>query len=401
MLSKPAPVTRRAAIGWMLAAGATGLLAACAPATPAPAPTAVAAPATAKPTATSAPAQAATPAAAAARWGMNPAQAAAWQTIEDAARKEGTLTYYSLGSVPENRVDDLQKAWQQDYPGIKVDYLFVGNAAAVTARVTTEQDSKTYVGDVADLAVRQVLIIPADYFEAFIPPAVTDPSVKWLKDPVADPGHKGIAVTNFAQFFAIWTNTTLVKPDQAPKNLLDVASNPMWKGQIIWRVPWSAGGGNHLYYFAVQQYGRDWVTMMQAQQPVFADDQDAALVQVARGEYAIGLGLTGRQASQFIKDGQPIAAIWPNDFLISVTESHPVLAHAPHPNAAKVFANWLMTERGQTLWRDLGQTPMRADILPTDEWMKGAASVKQIFENFQNADDQAANYAAAMADFKK
>jgi ABC-type Fe3+ transport system substrate-binding protein len=220
------------------------------------------------------------------------------------------------------------------------------NAAAVTARVTTEQDSKTYVGDVADLAVRQVLIIPAGYFEAFIPPAVTDPSVKWLKDPVADPGHKGIAVTNFAQFFAIWTNATLVKPDQAPKNLLDVASNPMWKGQIIWRVPWSAGGGNHLYYFAVQQYGRDWVTMMQAQ-PVFADDQDAALVQVARGEYAIGLGLTGRQASQFIKDGQPIAAVWPNDFLISVTESHPVLAHAPHPNAAKVFANWLMTERAR------------------------------------------------------
>jgi hypothetical protein len=44
---------------------------------------------------------------------------------------------------------------------------------------------------------------------------------------------------------------------------------------------------------------------------------------------------------------------------------------------------------------------MRVDILPTDEWMKGAANAKQIFENFQNADDQAANYAAAMADFKK
>jgi iron(III) transport system substrate-binding protein len=332
---------------------------------------------------------------------MTAEQEAAWKQVEDAARKEGSLVYYSLGSVPQNRVEDLTSRWNQDYPDIKLQYLYVGNASQVSSKIGAEQDAKTYVGDVADLAVRQVLVLKPDYFEPFIPPAVNDPSVKWLKDPVADPGHKGIAVTNFGQFFAIWINTQLVTTEDAPKNVLDVASNPKWKGQIVWRTPWSAGGGNHLYHFAVQQYGQDFVAKMQAQEPVFADDQDAALLQVARGEYAIGLGLTGRQGTELINGGQPIAAIWPDDFVITVTLASPVLAHAPHPNAAKVFANWLMTDKGQTLWRDMGQVPMNSNIPPTDAWMKGLSGVKQIYENFMNTADQDASYKQAMADFKK
>src|SRR5712692_7436287 len=101
-------VTRRTALAWIVSS-TSGLLAACATTAPTAAPTAVpkptdppkpAAPApTSAPAATAAPASAAAPAAAkpaaaATRWGMTPEQDAAWKQVEDAARKEGQITYY-------------------------------------------------------------------------------------------------------------------------------------------------------------------------------------------------------------------------------------------------------------------------------------------------------------------
>jgi ABC-type Fe3+ transport system substrate-binding protein len=182
---------------------------------------------------------------------------------------------------------------------------------------------------------------------------------------------------------------------------MDVASNPKWKGQIVWRTPWTSGGGQHLYRFAKQVYGQEWIMKMQAQDPIFQNDQDAALLQVARGEYAIGLALTGRTASQMIRDGQPIAALWPEDFVIKSSNASTLMRGAPHPNAGKVFINWLLTERGQELWKVLGQFPLRADIAPADPWMHGVTRAKQGFENLSTPDEETASQQAATKDFKK
>src|SRR5690242_16986131 len=124
-------VDRRLFLRWTLFSGSAALLAACSPAAapsptaapakpaapaatsaPAPAAAPAAPPAAASPAAEAAkpaaaaaasPAAAAKPAAGSGRWGMSTNQEAAWKQIEDAANKEGTLTYYSLGSLPQNK----------------------------------------------------------------------------------------------------------------------------------------------------------------------------------------------------------------------------------------------------------------------------------------------------------
>lgn len=378
--------TRREALGYFTV-GATALVAGCAQ-PPAAAPSASAAAsssAAAKP----------------GRWGMTPAQEAAWQQIEAAARKEGKLTYYSVGAIPANQVDQFKALWKKDYPEIEIDHLNPGNNVVVTSRIITEQESKTYVGDVANMGTPANIVMKPEMLEAFIPPTIQDPGVKWTFDPIVDEGRKGLVTRDFAQYFAIWTNSKLVSAADAPKNLLDVATNPKWKGQVIWRTPWTQGGGAHVFRFGKEVYGPDWLTKMQAQAPVFVDDQDAALLQVARGEFAIGIGLTGRTASSLIKAGQPIAAVWPNDFQIAVTNGTIILAHAPHPNAAKVFVNWMHTQAGQTLWRDLGQFPLRSDILPTDQWMQGASKATKVYENLAPEAQQKANLDEATRLFKR
>jgi iron(III) transport system substrate-binding protein len=383
MAGRGQKMTRRTLLGYM-AISAGGLVVACGPG------------GTALPSATTA----ATPSAAAARWGMTAAQETAWKQIEEAAKKEGRVTYYSVGSVPAARVEDLKAAWRKDYPDIEIDYLAVGNNAAIVARVTTEQESKTYAGDAVDFSLGNVLRVSPAFFEDFTAPASKDPTAKWSFEPVTAVQSKPVFQAMMAQYFGFWINTTKVKLADAPQNYLDL-TNPKWKDQIVYRQPWTTGGGNHSYVFATKTYPDVWVKGMQAQNLTFAADQDAALLQVARGEFAIGIGLTGRQGGEFIKQGLPLAVVWPEDIAIRVSNGIVVLNKAPHVNAAKVFANWMITQRGQELWRDLGQFPINLNVPPGEEFMKGFSRSKTNNENLLAETDLQASLKKAESEFKK
>ena len=161
---------------------------------------------------------------------MTADQEAVWKQVEDVANKEGTFTLYSLGSIPQNQSETLQQLFAKDYPNIKLNYLFVGRSSEEAARVTAEQQSKNYTADVLDSSFRSALVLDHSFLEAFVPPASQDKSVKWVCNPIASSQPPNLVSSSAATFFAIWINKDLLDPADAPKNFMDVASNPKWKG---------------------------------------------------------------------------------------------------------------------------------------------------------------------------
>jgi ABC-type Fe3+ transport system substrate-binding protein len=312
------------------------------------------------------------------RWGMTPEEGSAWKQIEAAADKEGAITYYSNGTIGQSQIAAFMDAFKADYPNIKID-LVSGSTADVHSRISTEQDAKSYVGDIADISVRSVLMdAPNGYFQFFVPPAVCDPSAKWSVNVVTDPG----IVNDHVTWMPLWINTKMVKPEDVPTHAELV--DPKWKGKIEWYSPWQEGGGWNEYYYCKKFFGMDWIAKMQANNPVFANDTAQLLTQLARGEYAILLGTPGSgPATQLIRDGQPIAAVWQDDWVTGSPSSHTIVNGAPHTNAAKVLLNWFMSDPGQRFEVSIGQFPVSATVPPKEDWQKGAAHPKDHFLNTQ------------------
>jgi iron(III) transport system substrate-binding protein len=314
-------------------------------------------------------------------------QPASWDQIEAAANKEGSVTVYSLSTIPPDQLDRFRAVWAKSYPNIKVDLTSGLLPSDVVAKVSTEQDAKAYNADVAQLGgtTGRQLEQLGDV-APFLPPAMDDKNVKWRVDPVQDVAHKGGLLAGTLTYVPIWVNTNLVKPGEEPKTHIDV-TNPTWKGKIIWQQPWASGFGWNEYYLSKKYYGQDWITKMQAQGPVTGANSNDEINQLARGEYAIGLALPGGDlATRLIKAGQPLKAIWPDDFSYGSANGFSMLNHAPHPNAAKVFVNWWLTEAGQRYFAELGQFPNRTDIAPKEDWMKGSDHPKE-FWYAQASDD--------------
>src|SRR5581483_7680155 len=325
------------------------------------------------------------------RWGMTAEQEAAWEQVEAAAKKEGALTYYVGGNIPQDQVGVFTSAWNKDNPDIKVDVVIAGSGPDMQARVRTEQEAKAYTGDVGDFARNAALTFAGrGMVDAFIPPVARDPNSKYRTDPVTDPDKKGFFIANNVTTNPFWINTKLVPAGQEPKTHADLA-DPKWKDKILWIAPWATGVGWNVYYYSKKAYGQDWVTKMQANNPAFTLDKVGAVTDVARGEYAVLIADGGgANASKLIKDGQPLKAVWPEDFSYGEASGQAVLAHAPHPNAAKVFINWMLTENGQEFVEKLSRFPNRLETPLSQDWMKGSTQVKQWYNVAEVSDEEQA-----------
>jgi ABC-type glycerol-3-phosphate transport system substrate-binding protein len=78
-------------------------------------------------------------------------QPADWAQIEAAANREGSVTVYALSTIPTDQVERFRAEWAKSYPTIKVEITTGLLPSDVVAKVSTEQDARSYTADVAQL----------------------------------------------------------------------------------------------------------------------------------------------------------------------------------------------------------------------------------------------------------
>ena len=88
---------------------------------------------------------------------------------------------------------------------------------------------------------------------------------------------------------------------------------------------------------------------------------------LARGKYAIAIGVQPDIQAQFVKAGAPIQTIIPEEgaWLGGGPGLIAYFSHAPHPNATKIFVNWFLSKEGQTLYSKLAEAESARLDVPT------------------------------------
>lgn len=350
--------------------------------TPAPtaAPTATPAPATvaatAKPT-TPAPATAAptTPAPATAKPATPVATASAqqqWDALVAAAQKEGTVSIYTLWR-PETR-DALTPAFKAKY-GINLEFSPFSRGAELLAKVDAEQRAGLFLADIFGAGSNTMisLLKPAKVLGAIEPlmvlPEVTD-GKNWSPGrlPFVDKDKTFVAMISSLQRNVVY-NTDLVKKGEIADypDLL----KPQYKGKITMNDPTVTGpGGDFMIHLAVNIYdlnrARDYLTaLVGPQETVIERDNRIQVETVARGKYSLGLAPNPDNMSNFMSLGAPLdVVIFKQGVRVtSAAGAFAVPVKQAHPNAAKLFANWLLTKEGQTIFsKGFGNPSLRTDV---------------------------------------
>ncbi len=294
----------------------------------------------------------------------------AWDELVDAAKKEGAVMLYAteLGAAK----DSLKKAVKERFD-IDVDAT-QGRPAEIVARLTAERRAGLYLSDIGLMGLSSFLgdikplgvAVPLP--SLLVLPEVTDPA-KWRNGKIPYLDKEGHSLAMVAQATpASIRNTDLVKEGEIT-SFLDYLQ-PKWKGKIVLSDPAVAGSANNYFaLMATQIFGMERTVeilrQLAAQEPVMVRDQRMLLEWVAKGKYPVGIGQSSTQFAEFKRLGAPIDLVPLKEppFVTSGAGNVFVFDKAPHPNAAKLFVNWLLTKEGASLWSPAtGYPSMRLDV---------------------------------------
>lgn len=291
-----------------------------------------------------------------------------WNRVLAMSKREGKIVVYTTAGTEVRTA--LVPAFQEKY-GIPADFV-MGKGAEISQKLLTERKAginlaDVYIGGTTTMVTQlQPGGVSAPLDNALILPEVTNPKAWWGDSLLwVDSKHMALAFNAYSlPAYAI--NTSIIKPDEL-KSYRDLL-NPKWKGKISLNDPTTAGIGEKGMSFVLQTMGVDFVKDFAKQEPVIIRDQRLQVEWLAHGKYPVALFCKSDPVAEFLKAGAPIKELIPveGQALTSGSGNLSLIEGAPHPNAARLFINWLLSKEGQGLFSKASLVQSAREDIPTD-----------------------------------
>lgn len=309
---------------------------------------------------------------------INQSSGTEWEKVTKAAAKEGKLTLYSEVGT-ELRTSFIQA--MKDY-GINLE-IISGRGAEMAEKVIRERKSGIYDADlyISGLATIVNVMKPAGVFASMDPmlvlPEVRDPKLWYNGKLNYTSDDKQILAFVAYVDHGIHVNTEIVKPGEIG-SMQDILS-PKWKGKIITDDPTVSGRGNNWMSVVISKLGVDYVKQLVKQEPLITRDLRQLTDWVAKGRYPIGFGVRPDNYQEYKRAGAPITNITVEEvsYLLAGIGHVGYIEKAPHPNASKVFLNWLLSKQGQTIWQTSRMDQSARIDTPVDHLEKAGYPVRK------------------------
>jgi iron(III) transport system substrate-binding protein len=261
----------------------------------------------------------------------------AWPSdILDAARREGALVWLSAWQPRET--EKVRSAFSERFPFIRLDGRCVSHPfALIEAQHAAGRGEVDTLGPVSGTTVAGMA--DRGYWASYVPE-----NVRGLDPVFYDPAGRWYSTHSMGM--AIAYSTALVP--KAPKSYDDLA-DPKWRGQILLEDIRHWGTSAEWALGVHQKVGDAFFRGLAGQDIQWYREGavTGALDALAQGRHAIAPWSVDYMVQLRIDSGEPLG--WTNPLLLGRVPTNAILATAPHPNAARLFAEWLMSAEGQTL----------------------------------------------------
>lgn len=300
-----------------------------------------------------------------------PLTASEWK---DKAEAEGKVVFYATMNTSDARA--LTEAFKQAYP--KIDAQFYRTVdAQMMEKILTEARAGRNLWDVlATTSLYGYLLKKRGMLAAY-----DSPERKFYREGFKDPGATWTSTyTNYAVF---GYNTKLTGKASLPKSYADLLK-PEWAGQIGMEgraYEWFATVVSHMG----KEKGLSFMRALVKHRPQLRTGRTLIAQLVAAGEFNGALTAYSQNFENLKANGAPVEWIALDPVFANI---HPTAlsAKAPHPNAGRLFIDFVLSKRGQEIMRSFRRIPDRVDTLPDPprlvEGIKPAFAPAEVFEDF-------------------
>jgi len=307
-------------------------------------------------------------------WGQGGHQGwqADWEKTVEAAKREGKV----VAAIPPSA--DVRKALEEAFTkrfGITIE-SDPARGGSIIRRIVEESKAGVHYFDIHIGGTESIVkgLLPEGVLEPIGPwmvlPEVKEPKNWWGGHIWIDNAKRYIYCFSAYQTSSIWYNTSLAKPEEFRS--FDDLLDPKWKGKIGISDPRTPGSGSSIWAYMYQIKGEEYLRKLVNQKMFVARDLRLLAESLAKGKITLTLGIGYSEALPFIRAGLPVNAFPTPKEGVYATGGYghlTILKNPPHPNATKVFINWLLGKEAQDIFsRAMGAPTRRLDV--DTKWAK-------------------------------
>lgn len=283
-------------------------------------------------------------------WLLASAQAGA-DTLPEQAKREGEVAWYTSMNVSD--VESVLRPFRQRYPFLEVNLLRAAPEKVRNNMLADAQEGR-YTWDVVSFSIGDVdALSRAGILATYSSPE----SRSGFRPGLVDPAGRWAAI--YVLHYVIGYNTRLVAAADAPRTWNDLLA-PRWKGAL------ALDDSDADWYAAMLDYwGREkglaFMRALARQKPQRLSGHEAMAHQLAAGEFPLVLNHMN-QLEKMRQAGAPVQWVRTLDPVIALPIDAAISAKAPHPAAARLLVDYLLSKEGQRAIAARGRVPARSDI---------------------------------------
>lgn len=282
-----------------------------------------------------------------------PAVAGAATPRVEAAVREGEAVWYTAMSTSDTEV--LRKRFEQKYPGVKL-VVLRQPGEKIRTRILTEAQGDRYLWDAVSFNPLDMDALErAHLLASYVSPEAASGYPAGAVEP------QGHWAAIYVRQYIIGYNTQLVRPADAPKDWPDLL-DPRWKGKLAMdddEVEWYAG----MLDAMGREKGRAFMRALAQQAPEFRRGHSLLAKLLVAGDFPLALVHAAEVEKEKAK-GAPVDWVRTLDPVVTGASVVAISARAPHPNAARLLDDFLLSAEGQKLIASRGRVPARIDAAP-------------------------------------
>ncbi len=301
-----------------------------------------------------------------------PGWEAEWDKVLVQAKKEGVV----VASIPPS--SELRKGMEETFTkrfGIVLESV-PSRGANLINRIVDESKAGIRYFDLHIGGTESIVkgFLPQGVLEPvepwFILPEVKDPKNWWGGHIWADTAKRLIYSFAAYQTEGLWYNPNVAKAEEVRS--FDDLLDPKWRGKIGFSDPRTPGSGASIWSYMREIKGEEFLRRLVDQKMFIARDLRLLAENLVKGQLSIAIGIGYAEFLPYIKAGLPVKTLpTPREGIYATTGygSLVIIKNAPHPNAAKLFVNWLLSKEGQEVFsRGMGEATRRLDV--DTKWLK-------------------------------
>jgi iron(III) transport system substrate-binding protein len=265
---------------------------------------------------------------------------ASWAaSVLDMAKKEGKVVWYSSLSLPI--AQELCNAYNKKNSGVEC-VLHRSGSGKLYTRWLNEAKAGIYDADVLHTSNigHFVSLRKEGALMKYAPAGIDKYNTNFVeKDHYWQILRASVYVPAY--------NSSKVSEQDAPKTWRDLL-DPKWKGKLVQAHPSYSGFVSVGMAGLVKILGWDYFDKLAQQKPRIVQSAVDTTAYIVRGEALAGA--TGLY-NDFdpLMEGEPIKVVYPAEGVPFIASAQAIFAKAPHPNAAKVFTDWLFSREAQQM----------------------------------------------------